>query len=332
MELIAEIGQAHDGSLGILHSYIDSLSKTGVDTIKFQVHIAEAESSELEEFRIKFSYQDATRYDYWERMSFTFDQWVEIKKHVEDKNINFLATPFSITAVEWLERIGVKRYKIGSGDSNNYLLLNHILKTKKPIILSSGMSSFEEIDFTVNYMKDCADLSILQCTTEYPTSPESLGLNVIGEMKERYKDKKIGFSDHSGNIYPPLAAASLGAEIIETHVVFDREMFGPDSKSSLTIKEFSDLANGLDIIDRAKKAPINKSSIFYNENTKKVFSKSLATRKEIKKGDVIKLDDLESKKPRISDGIDISDFETVLGRRAVRDLSQFQFIKKEDVI
>ena len=142
--LIAEIGQAHDGSLGILHSYIDAVATTGVDAIKFQTHIAEAESSAAEPFRVNFSYEDATRYDYWHRMSFTKAQWIEIKKHCEEVGLEFMSSPFSQSAVDLLEEIDVKRYKIGSGEVNNFLMLEKIAKTGKPIILSSGMSSFVE--------------------------------------------------------------------------------------------------------------------------------------------------------------------------------------------
>ena len=120
-DLIAEIGQAHDGSLGIAHSYIDALANTGVSTIKFQMHIAEAESSIYEPFRVNFSYEDKTRYDYWKRMQFSIEQWSELKRHCEDKGLEFLVSPFSLAAVEILEKLDIKRYKIGSGEVNNNL-------------------------------------------------------------------------------------------------------------------------------------------------------------------------------------------------------------------
>ena len=121
--LIAEIGQAHEGSLGILHSYIDALADTGVDAVKFQMHIAEAESSAFEPFRVKFSLEDATRFDYWKRMGFTFEQWKGIKEHCDAVGLEFMCSPFSNLAVDWLEELGVKQYKIGSGEVNNLLLL-----------------------------------------------------------------------------------------------------------------------------------------------------------------------------------------------------------------
>jgi N,N'-diacetyllegionaminate synthase len=155
--IIAEIGQAHDGSLGILHSYIDAIAATGVDAIKFQTHIAEAESSMAEPFRVNFSYEDVTRYDYWHRMSFTKEQWIGIKEHCEKVGLEFISSPFSQAAVDLLESIGVTRYKIGSGETSNFLMLEKIAKTGKPIILSSGMSSYEELDATLEFLAPFAN-------------------------------------------------------------------------------------------------------------------------------------------------------------------------------
>ena len=239
--IIAEIGQAHDGSLGIAHSFIDALSTTGIDAIKFQVHIADAESSIHEEFRTKFSYQDKTRFDYWKRMEFTENQWAGLKDHCEQKGVEFMASPFSIRAFDLLERLGVKRYKIGSGEARNYVLLDRISKTKKPIILSTGLMNLNDLEKTHNFLKASeSNFSYLQCTTAYPTSPENWNLHKIPVLKERFK-VPVGFSDHSGDIYACLAATTLGADILEFHVTFDKQMFGPDSKASLTIKQVNSL-------------------------------------------------------------------------------------------
>ncbi len=123
MYIIAEIAQAHDGSLGMVHAYIDAVAKTGCDAIKFQTHIAAAESSIQEPFRVKFSKQDKTRFEYWKRMEFTLEQWKEIKQHCDEVGLEFMSSPFSNAAVDLLEEVGVKRYKIGSGEVNNFVLL-----------------------------------------------------------------------------------------------------------------------------------------------------------------------------------------------------------------
>ena len=235
--IIAEIAQAHDGSVGILHSYIDALADTGIDAIKFQTHIAEAESSEFETFRIPFSYVDKTRYDYWKRMELSTEQWKEIKQHCNKVGLRFISSPFSCKAVDVLEEAGVETYKIGSGEVSNLLLLQKIALTGKPVIISSGMSDIQELDEAVLLFKEKnADVSVLQCTTAYPTVPGEWGLHIIKELKARF-NISTGFSDHSGDIAACLAATALGAEILEFHVVFDKRMFGPDAKASLEIDE-----------------------------------------------------------------------------------------------
>ena len=331
IDLIAEIGQAHEGSLGIAHSYIDALAKTGITTVKFQTHIAHAESSEYETFRVPFSYEDKTRIDYWKRMEFSLEQWVGLKKHCEDVGLEFMSSPFSIEAVELLEKIEVKRYKIGSGEVNNLLMLDVLSKTKKPIILSSGMSSFTELEKSFQFLKErkVENISILQCTTSYPTQPKQWGLNVISELKERF-NCKIGFSDHSGDIFACLAATTLGAEILEFHTVFDKQIFGPDSKSSLTIKQIENLCLGVNQIHKSLSNKIDKSTSDSFSNLKQIFEKSLAFKKNIKKGELITIDHLEAKKPK-GYGILASEYKTIINKRVERDLLKGEFINNKDI-
>lgn len=329
--IIAEIAQAHDGSLGILHSYIDALAATGIDAIKFQTHIAEAESSTYEPFRVKFSYEDDTRFDYWKRMEFTLEQWKGIKKHCDEVGVEFISSPFSNMAVDWLEEIGVQKYKIGSGEVSNFLMLEKIAKTGKEIILSSGMSSFSELDDTIHFLKPFGNkLSVLQCTTKYPTKAEDIGLNVISELKMRY-ELPVGLSDHSSTIYPSLSAVSLGAQILEFHVVFDKTMFGPDSKSSLTIAEVKQLVEGVRFIEKSLQNKIDKNNNEKYQELKKIFEKSLAINKDMKAGDVISFDDLEAKKPS-DHGISAKEYKKVLGKKIKKDMKKWDFINMDDLI
>ncbi|GAB6045588.1 N-acetylneuraminate synthase [Caminibacter profundus] len=329
--IIVEIAQAHDGSLGILHSYIDALADTGVDAIKFQTHIAEAESSEYEPFRVNFSYEDKTRFDYWKRMEFSLEQWKEIKKHCDDVGVEFISSPFSNLAVDWLEEIGVKRYKIASGEINNFLMLEKIAKTGKDIILSTGMSGFEEIDRAIEFLKPFKnEVSILQCTTKYPTPSRDIGLNVLSELKKRY-DVKVGLSDHSGKIWPLIAAVALGAEILEFHAVFDRRMFGPDSRASLEIDEIKEAVEGIRFIEESLSNLIDKNEFSKEfKELKKIFGKSLAVNKDLKKGNVITFDDLESKKP-FGYGIPAQDYKEVIGKKLKVDKKKWDFLRKEDI-
>lgn len=328
--IIAEIGQAHDGSLGILHSYIDAVAQTGADAIKFQTHIAEAESSIHEPFRVNFSYEDKTRYDYWQRMEFTLEQWRGIKQHCEDVNLEFISSPFSCAAVDLLEEIGVKRYKIGSGEVNNFLLLDKIAATGKDILLSSGMSSFKELDKTVEFLlKKDVNLSIFQCTTSYPTPAERIGLNLIQELKERYT-VPVGLSDHSGTIWPSLSATSLGAELLEVHVTFDKAIFGPDSSSSLTINELSQLITGIRYTESMLNNKVNKNDLAPYQDLKNIFEKSLAISRDLPAGHILKVEDLESKKPA-SFGIPCSNFEAVLGKTLKNSMHAYDFLNESDL-
>lgn len=328
--IIAEIAQAHDGSLGTVHAYIDAVAKTGVDAIKFQTHIAEAESSIHEPFRVKFSKQDQTRFEYWKRMEFTLEQWQEIKAHCDDVGLEFMSSPFSNAAVDLLEKVGVKRYKVGSGEVNNFLLLEKIAQTGKPVIISSGMSSFQELDATVSFLKSRnVEFSILECTTSYPTNAKQFGLNVISEFKERYK-VPIGFSDHSSSIEACIAATALGAKILEFHVVFNKDMFGPDAKSSLTLEETTQLVKAVRNINTAQNNPIDKSRNDQFEELKHIFEKSLSVNKNCPEGHIITFADLEAKKPK-GFGIDASEYESIIGKALKHSLKQWDFLNLKDL-
>lgn len=328
---IAEVAQAHDGSLGMAHTYVDAMAKRGLSAVKFQIHLAEAESSEYEPFRTKFSYQDKSRFDYWKRMSFKLDEWKGLKQHCDDVGIEFMASVFSNKAVDWAEQIGVKRYKIGSGEVNNMLLLEKISQTKKPVILSSGMSSFLELENSVNFFKSKAiEVAILQCTTSYPTSPEQYGFNLISEFKEAFKIK-VGFSDHSAKISTGLAAVALGAEILEFHVAFSQEQFGPDTSSSLTLNQVEDLMKGIKDISMALKHPVDKNDLKNFKTLKTIFEKSLAVNKNLKQGHVLSFNDLEAKKPK-GHGISPENYTDVIGKKLKNDKQAWSFLNEDDLI
>lgn len=330
IDIIAEIGQAHEGSLGIAHSYIDALKDTGVNVIKFQTHIAEAESSEFEPFRIQFSYEDETRYDYWKRMEFTLDQWIGLKKHCDDVDVEFMSTPSCLAAVDLLERVGVSRYKVGSGDLSNLLLLKKITLTGKPIILSTGMGTIDEILQSIRFIDKFGNhISILHCTSKYPTTPEDIKLDMINIYKSKF-ECPVGFSDHSGSIFPSLAAVVLGAEMIEFHVVFDKKMFGPDSSSSLTINEIITLVEGVRYIEKAQQSSPNCNTSDDIIKVKSIFEKSLSFNKQQEKGHIVSFDDLESKKPS-GMGIPATKFSEILGKRLNKDKSRYDFLNYDDL-
>jgi N,N'-diacetyllegionaminate synthase len=328
--LIAEVGMAHDGSLGTAHAYIDALAQTGVNAVKFQVHIAEAESSLLEEFRVKFSYQDQNRMQYWQRTAFTKDQWQTLKLHCEDLKMEFLATPFSKSAVDLLTAIGTKRFKVSSGDVNNLLLLKHLSATGKEIILSSGMSSLDELDESITLLAmQNTKVSLMQCTTAYPTLPEQWGLNVIELFKHRYSIP-VGFSDHSGEIFACLAATTMGADLLEFHVVFDKHAFGPDTNASIEINKIPLLVDGVQKIYRARNSPLSKREGNSFAGMKRLFEKSLAINRALPKGHQISFEDLESKKTG-GVGVLARHYEKIIGKKLTRGMKQWEFIQDGDL-
>ena len=328
--IIAEIGLAHDGSLGYAHAFIDASADSGADAVKFQTHIASAESSPEEAFRVDVFPQDKTRYDYWLRTSFTESQWAELKLHAESRGLIFLSTPFSIEAVQMLRRIGIQAWKIGSGETNNLLLLDEIALSKEPVLLSSGMSYMKELDVCVKRIKNQnIPLVLMQCTNVYPCPPEKLGLNMISNYKDRYQIP-IGFSDHSGEIGTALTAIALGVKVVEVHVTWDKECFGPDTKSSLTFKQLLLLVKNIRIVELALSNPINKDSITEEmEDLRLLFSKGLVAKKKISKGTIVNKDHLDGKKPCL--GIPVYEYEKIIGKISNRDIPKGESIGWEDL-
>lgn len=328
--IIAEVGQAHEGSLGLAHSFIDAVSETGVNAIKFQTHIAEYESSHLDQFRVKNKFlQDKDRYSYWKRMEFTFSQWQELKKHCDEKGLIFISSPFSIEAAELLNKLDIFLWKIASGEVSNLPMIEYICKTKKPILLSSGLSSFDQLDETVNYIKSFNnELAIMQCTSAYPCPPEKIGLNNIQDYKNRYSNI-VGLSDHSGSIIPSLTAVTLGAEILELHVTFSKQMFGFDTKASLTISDFKFLVSGVRMIEEMLSNPVDKSKITNEQaELKKLFEKSVYLKNDVFKNDTSKDSDFTFKKPNL--GIPARKFKNLIGLKYNKDIKNGKLLKESD--
>ena len=327
--MIGEIAQSHDGSLGIAHSYIDALAETGVDAVKFQTHFADAESTLDDKFRIRFSYEDQTRYDYWKRMEFSEEQWKELAAHAIEKKLIFLSSPFSVQAAKLLQKIQIPAWKLPSGELENYELLQYIAKTKKPVLLSSGMSSWKELEavfyFFNNYQ---SPVSIFQCTSSYPVNLSSVGLNIIQEIKKKF-NVPSGLSDHSGSIFPSLSAMAQGADLIEVHVVFHKKMFGPDTVASITVEELELLVNARDAFWEMQRH-VNKDEIAEEmKDMKMLFGRSLALKVDLSKGEIISKSDLTLKKP--GTGISYKHIDKVVGKKAKRSIPKKRLLRWEDL-
>jgi N,N'-diacetyllegionaminate synthase len=316
--IIAEIGNTHEGSVGLAKQFIKVAADCGVDAVKFQTHIFEAES--LASAPNPSYFKDETRKEYFERTAFNLEQYKTLKEYAEKEcKVDFFSSPFSIEAVDFLLEVGISTFKIPSGEVSNIPMLEHIAKTGKKVILSSGMSSWEELDRAVNVFKGKNELVVLQCTSEYPCAPENSGLNVMLEIKERY-GCEVGFSDHTLGIGVPLTAVVLGATVVEKHFTLSKQLYGSDAKNSTEPKEFKQLVFNLRAAELALKSTIEKDEKVKELGEMKfVFEKSIVTAKDLRKGTIIKLEDLAYKKP--GDGVPAREYLNIVGKTVVHDLS-----------
>jgi N,N'-diacetyllegionaminate synthase len=328
--VIGEVALTHDGSVNLAHAFIDAIADAGADAVKFQTHIAAAESTPAEQFRIQFSHVDATRYDYWKRMEFSEEEWRGLAEHCRRRQVLFMSSPFSIEAVDLLERIGQPVWKIASGETSNVLLLDRVLDTKSPVLLSTGMSPLSEIDAAVQRVKSRGvPVGVFQCTTAYPCPPEKIGLNLLQTYRERY-GCWVGLSDHSATIYPGLAGAAMGMDMLEVHVALSREMFGPDVVASVTTSELKQLIEGIRFIERMRAHPVDKdASAGQTASLRRLFTRSIVARRALPAGTVLTRDDLAIKKP--GTGLPPADIDRVVGKRLARAVAADQLLAAEDI-
>lgn len=331
--IIAEVGQAHDGSLGAAHAFIDCVAACGADAIKWQTHIADAESTRDEPFRVPFSYEDTTRYEYWKRMEFTAEQWAGLAQHARDKGLIFLSSPFSLEAVALLDRLNIPAWKIASGEVSHVALMDAILATEKPLLLSSGMSSYSDLEVAVARVAAAthrAGLAIFQCTTKYPTSFDHVGLNVIDELSRRFS-VPVGLSDHSGDPLPSIVAMARGATLIEVHIALHKCMFGPDTIASLVPDQLREVCRARDAIHTMSINPVDKDGLANSlADTSALFTRSLSLRAPQAKGTVVDADMLTLKKP--GTGIPESEFNFYIGKRLAHAVPHDRLLRPDDFV
>lgn len=330
--IIAEVAQAHDGSLGMAHAFIDAAAMAGVDAVKFQTHIAAEESTASEPWRVKFSRQDETRFDYWKRMEFSAEQWAGLKVHAEEKGLLFLSSAFSHAAVDLLRGLGMAAWKVASGELTNLPLISHMARDGRPVLLSTGMSPHGEIDAAVGVVRKAgAPLAIFQCTTQYPSPPESIGLNMLDDLRDRHHCA-VGLSDHSGTMFPSLAAvAAHRAQLIEVHLTLSRDMFGPDVVASVTPQELKQLVEGVRFIEKMAAHPVNKDVVDPRAAPmRQIFFKSVVPLQNLAAGTMLAPELLGLKKP--GTGIPAADLDKVVGRVLKRAVSKDTPLQQEDLV
>jgi len=273
--VVAEVGNVHDGSLGNCHAFIDAVAQAGADAVKFQCHL-ECESTAVEQFPARFSFhpQDRSRTAYWRRMSFERHEWMDLSAHAHARRLEFIVSPFSTQAVTLCNNL-VDRWKVASGEMDNAALLFAIRDTNVPVVLSTGMAAnADEIHRAIGWLSRMQDrldatqddsfrrdqITVLQCTTEYPTPLEHVGLNYVNVWSHNLIVQG-GLSDHSGTIWPSIAAAAIGAHMVEVHVCWDKRQFGCDVSSSVTIDELRKLVEGVRAMNVLWNNPVEKEKL-----------------------------------------------------------------------
>jgi N-acetylneuraminate synthase len=328
--IIGEVAQAHDGSLGMAHAFIDAVADAGADAVKFQTHIASAESTLDEPFRVKFSLQDPTRLHYWNRMEFTPDQWRGLAEHASRRGLIFLSSAFSTAAVALLRELDVAAWKIGSGEVGSEDVWEAMGSTGKPILLSTGLATMGNISHAVSWFRSRGlPLALLQCTTSYPSRLEDVGLNVLDELRQEF-DCPVGLSDHSGSVYPGLAALARGADILEVHVTFHRGMFGPDVPASVTMEELQMLSAMRDALTIMDSHPVDKAEMAERtQDLRGIFGRSLAPVRSVPAGTILTPDMLTTKKP--AGGIPPQEAARITGRRLAKDVTPDRILRWSDL-
>ncbi len=329
--IIAEAGVNHNGKLELAKKLVDKAKGAGVDAVKFQTYKTEdvvTEDAKMADYQKKNIGKEKSQYEMIKEKELGYDEFEELKEYCDEKNILFLSTPHTEDAMNFLEPL-VPAYKIGSGDLTNLPFLEKVAKKGKPIILSTGMATLGEVEEAVQTVRKGGneDLILLHCVTNYPTDIKNVNLRAMKTLKNSFKTK-VGFSDHTMGITAPIAAVSLGATVIEKHFTLDKEMEGPDHKASLEPDELKDMVESIRNLEKGLGHGIKKPT----NNEKEIISsvrKSIITEKKIHKGQQIKEDMLEIKRP--ADGIKPKYLNRVLNAKAKKDLKSGEVLKWSDL-
>jgi N-acetylneuraminate synthase len=324
--IIAEIGSVHDGSLGNALKAVEAVAACGADVVKFQTHIAEAET--FADAPMPSYFQGEPRMDYFRRTAFSLPQWRQIMQHCLEHGVGFLSSPFSLEAVDLLEEVGVEFYKIPSGEVSNLPLLERVAATGKKVYLSSGMSNWAELDQAVAALSQGGPLAVMQCSSAYPCAPQRVGLNVMLEMQRRY-GLPVGLSDHTLGHAACISAAALGATVVEKHFTFSRLMYGSDAQHSMEPDEFKAFCSHVKEAAIIRANPVDKDDLQDYRDMKRIFEKSVVTARAVQAGQSLKVADLAFKKP--GDGISAAHYTELLGRQVRLALAPDHKITWEDL-
>lgn len=326
--IIAEAGVNHNGDIEIAKKLVDEAVLAGADAIKFQTFRAEAvvcKNAKKADYQMVTTEQSESQFEMLKKLELTPDMHEQLIDYCRQKKIMFLSTPFDIDSIHYLVKCGINILKVPSGEITNYPYLREIAKTGKKVILSSGMSTLEEVRDAVRVLRNygSGDITVLHCNTEYPTPYKDVNLQAMVTIKNEL-GVEVGYSDHTQGIEVSIAAAALGAAVIEKHFTLDRNMEGPDHKASLEPQELQAMVRTVRNIEQALGNGCKEPSASEKKNVD-VVRRSIVARCDIKAGERFTEDNLTTKRP--GTGINPMCWERLIGETAVRDFIEDELIE-----
>ena len=326
--IIAEAGVNHNGDINLAKKLIDKAVEAKVDAVKFQTFISKnviSKNAKKAEYQIKNTEkEEETQLEMVKKLELSFKDFEELKKYCDNKGIEFLSTPFDFESIEFLKNLGMKTWKIPSGEITNLPYLRKISKIADKIILSTGMSNLEEIKAALKILNfDKNKITILHCNTEYPTPMQDVNLKAM-YLLEKELETEIGYSDHTLGIEVPIAAVAMGAKVIEKHFTLDKTMEGPYHKASLEPEELKEMVKNIRNIELSLGIEKKEASPSEIKN-KEIARKSIVAKINIKKGEIFSEENLTVKRP--GNGISPMKWDEIIGKKAIRDFEEDELIE-----
>lgn len=326
--IIAEAGVNHNGDFYLAKKMVDVAKEAGVDYIKFQTFVPEklvSKFAEKAEYQKKTTEAKESQLQMLKKLTLTNENFIDIKKYCIEKDIGFISTPFDLESIDFLEQFDMDLWKIPSGEITNLPYLEAIAKTKRKVIMSTGMCNITEIENAVSILDkyNVPEIIVLHCNTQYPTPYEHVNLRAMNTIKEK-TGKEVGYSDHTQGVEISIAAVALGATVIEKHFTLDKNMEGPDHKASLNPRELKTMVSSIRNLEMAMGSGIKEPSPSEQANLL-IARKSIVASKEIKKGEVFTVENTSTKRP--GNGISPMKWHEVIGKKAICDFKEDELIK-----
>ena len=335
IQIVAEIGCNHNGNVELAKEMMKRAKEAGADAVKFQSFVPE---NLVSKYAPKAEYQkqndgNGSQLDMLKKLALTEDEYLELIQYAKNLNIGIFSTPFDSDSFSFLQRIGQNVWKVPSGEITNLLYLQKVAAIEchnKQIILSTGMSTVEEVKYAINVLRQSknTDFTILHCNTQYPTEAEDMNLLAINKLRELAPDWRVGLSDHSEGIVASLVAVGLGAKFIEKHFTLDKNMSGPDHKASITPEELEELCTG---VHKAEIMLGSEEKRVTDSERKNIFvaRKSIVAKRKIEKNEIFSENNITCKRP--GNGISPIHWYEVLGKKAEKDFEMDEMISCEGV-